>query len=111
MEAFEQFTKTVRFKQQRILFFYADPFLDIPINIETTIQEFFKVKFEKKEDLPALMLVNTVDETVEFLQPIETISADSIADMVMSHVFSDLLMTIPVTGAIKAYDRGTPESK
>ena len=111
MEAFEKFTKTVKFKQQRVLFFYADPFLDTPVDEVTTIQEFFKVKFEQKEDLPALMLVNTADEIVEFLQPIETISADSIADMIMSHVFSDLLMTIPAVKYVKSNNRGIPETK
>ena len=111
MEAFEKFTKKVKFKQQRVLFFYADPFLDTPVDEVTTIQEFFKVKFEQKEDLPALMLVNTADEIVEFLQPIETISADSIADMIMSHVFSDLLMTIPAIKNVRSNNRGIPETQ
>ena len=39
--AFEEFTAMVKFKQQRVLFFYADPFLDTPVDKETTIQEFF----------------------------------------------------------------------
>ena len=41
VEAFEAFTETIKFKQQRILFFYADPFLDTPMDDVTTLQEFF----------------------------------------------------------------------
>lgn len=71
----------VKFKQQRVLFFYADPFLDTPIDDTTTIQEFFQVNFQSKDDLPALMLANTKEESLDFFQPIETISEDTIADM------------------------------
>ena len=57
----------VKFKQQRVLFFYADPWLDTPLGDGTNLQEFFSVNFTKKEDLPALMLANTKDEKLEFL--------------------------------------------
>ena len=64
--------------------------------------------------MPALMLANTLDEKLDFLQPIETISADAIADMVGEHVFVDLLMTISANdteGVLRAYERGAPEPK
>ena len=37
VEAFEKFTEKIKFKQQRVLFFYADPFKDTPVDGETTI--------------------------------------------------------------------------
>lgn len=40
------------------------------------------------------MLANTKDEKLDFLQPIETISEDSIADMLGGHVFSDMFTLV-----------------
>ena len=96
------------------MFFYADPWADTIIDDETTIQQFYGVEFKQKEDLPALMLVDTVNEKIEFLQPIETISEDTIADMVGQHVFTDLITSLlqkDTDGVMKAYDRGAPESQ
>ena len=104
----------IKFKQQRILFFFADPWADKAIDDVTTIQEFYGVEFKHKEDLPALMLVDTINEKIEFLQPIETISEDTIADMVGEHVFTDLISSIlqkDNNAVLKAYDRGAPESQ
>ena len=63
--------------------------------------------------MPALMLANTQEEKLDFLQPIETASEDTIADMVGAVVFVDLfesMITNDVEGVIKAYNRGAPES-
>ena len=49
------------------------------------------MEFKAKEDLPALMLADTENEKLEFLQPIESISEDSLADLVGAQVFRDLL--------------------
>mmetsp|Transcript_14850 Transcript_14850/g.20092 ORF Transcript_14850/g.20092 Transcript_14850/m.20092 type:complete len:183 (+) Transcript_14850:745-1293(+) len=92
--AFDKFAKIVKFKQQRALIFYADPFEDKPIDEETTIQEFFQVEFKSKRDLPALMLVNPITEKVEFLQPIEEVTEDTIADKVGELFFSDLFESV-----------------
>lgn len=87
MTAFEKFTEMVKFKQNRILFFYADPFADTPVDDFTTLGEFFQVNFRNKEDLPAFMLADTQNEKLDFLQPIESISEDTIADMLGEKVF------------------------
>lgn len=95
------------------MFFYADPFVDKPIDDVTTIQEFFRVEFQTKEDLPAMMLVDPVKEKIQFLQPIEEISEDLIADMVGEHAFVDLFSSIlqkDTEGLIKAYANDSPES-
>ena len=49
------------------------------------------MNFEKKSDLPAIMLSDTKNENLEFLQPIESVTEDSIADIVMAYVFVDLI--------------------
>ena len=60
--------------------FYADPHLDEPFE-GTTVADFFGVSVQRNE-LPLLMLVETEDEKVTFYEPMETITADTIADWV-----------------------------
>ena len=92
VKAFEEFTRVMRFKQVRVLMFYADPHLDKPFE-DTTISDFFGVSVQRNE-LPLLMLVNMTEEKVEFFEPMEEISADKIADWVAQKVFMDLMVGI-----------------
>ena len=95
-----------------MLLFYADPFEDKPIDDFTTIQEFFGIEFKLKSDLPALMLVDPVNEKLEFFQPIEDVTVDSIADLVGQLVFVDLFQSAiqqDAAGMISAHARSRPD--
>ena len=89
--AFEKFCLAMRFKQNRLLTFYADPHLDQPFD-DTTITDFFGVSVQRNE-LPLLMLVETKDEKVSFYEPMEEITGDLIADWVAQRVFMDLMQS------------------
>ena len=57
------------------------------------------------------MLADSQNEKLEFLQPIETVTVDTIADFVGTHVFVDLLTAVleeDTEGVMQAYARGAP---
>ena len=89
VEAFEKFCAAMRFKQNRLLVFYADPHLDQPFE-GTTITDFFGVSVQRNE-MPLLMMVETKEEKVSFYEPMEEITGDLIADWVAQKVFMDLM--------------------
>ena len=60
------------------------------------------------------MVVDTKNEKLEFLQPIESISEDTLASIVGAHIFVDLLKDarMPVAkDVIKANSRAIPDAK
>ena len=90
VQAFESFSELIKFKQQRMLIIYADPWKDKAMDGMLDIQDFFMVEFKQKSDLPAIMIVDTIEEKVEFIQPIETVTEDVIGEAVSQIVFYDL---------------------
>jgi hypothetical protein len=58
---FNNFITKLTFKQQRVLWFFADP-SDAPLE-GTTVADFFKLDF-RPEELPLLIYVSTKDRKV-----------------------------------------------
>lgn len=116
-EAFNGFLDRFQFQQNRVLFFHADPYLDMAVGTQT-IKEFLNVDFAR-EDLPLMILVNVEAESIEFFEPRDDMTEDGISDFISGHVFYDLFeamenatednMVETVRKLGEAYKRATPE--
>ena len=98
------------------MFFFADPVKDTPL--DTSIKNFVNVEFPL-EDLPLFMLVNVVEEKIDWFEPMPEISTDRLADFVGTLAFFDLFEAVKNTdldndmlGSMEAiseaYVRGAP---
>ena len=66
---FEQLTSKIKYKQQRLLFFEADPINDQPEQ-GVTLRSFYDVDFSSVE-LPVLMLVSGSERKITVIQSIK----------------------------------------
>ena len=88
LSTFNQFTKTIQFKQDRVMFFIASPD-DIAIDLlypQVTMQDYYHVDFSKI-DLPALMLVH--EQQVEFFSG--EVTVDTLATWLFDKCFQDMV--------------------
>ena len=87
VNSFNAFIDKLMFKQQRVLWFFADP-RDAPVDA-VALTEFFKIKIED-EQMPALLLIKTKEQKVVRFEEVESITQNKIAKWVFANAFTDL---------------------